>query len=102
MDRTEAYLRFLWGPTGPPAAPEKIDLSAFPKPSNTLQARIRWRQHYRPDGTEKTAYKTSWGAEFQAGKLQKASRYTPTPGRELHAYLCETCGKWHIGHMDST
>jgi hypothetical protein len=47
-------------------------------------------------GLEQCAGKNKYGSEQLARKI--ARKRAQTTGQDIHAYQCELCRKWHIGH----
>lgn len=96
--QASAWLRFVWGPAGPPGASAPAR-SPAPVPTPTIVPRQPYRQCYRADGSEKQGYPNATAARSGIRALRRRPNFTEEPGRPLNEYECPKCKCWHIGKI---
>lgn len=87
--RASMYLRMLWGFDGSRLGQPEPEPPKEPNP----------RQHFIAGGKAKFGFPSRWhaGRGIEHTKAKPGYR-PPPPGVMIHAYKCEICHKWHIGH----
>lgn len=84
------YLRFLWGPTGPPREPPA---------SPPIVPLRKERQCLNADGNPKRRHRTEALALIEVEAIRRRRGFVERASRPLHAYPCEKCDAWHVGKV---
>lgn len=87
--QASAYLRFLWGSTGPPRPGRIPDVPVVPKRPA--------RQCVNAKGEPKSRHRSKGDATYALKRLKKRPGFKEDPRRPIHAYNCPLCGFWHVG-----